>query len=171
MIEPLLKLHKKPEKLDDQAYIRRFDLDGGGDTDIPETRFMTMFPRSRRPGYWSTQDPKVTVEPHNLTALTDMITTDLKLPSSDDSISRQNMRVVDGWGEPCCPMTGPLPAYQPTETIYSSPPLSQESCASAETDMLEELGMPSTPDTDPPLVELSQNSQHGECSRVVCSIF
>ncbi|KAJ2927048.1 hypothetical protein H1R20_g10052, partial [Candolleomyces eurysporus] len=111
VVEPLLRLYKKPE-------------------------------RSRRPGHRFTEDSKATAGPHNLTALPDVISTDLKLPSSDDSISRQNMRVVDGW-----------------ETIYSSPPPSQESRASTETVMIDELGMPSTPDTDPPLVELVQNSQ------------
>ena len=36
--------------------------------------------------------------------------------------------------------------------------------------MIDELGMPSTPDTDPPLVELIQNSQQGECSPVIYAI-
>lgn len=108
VFEPVLKLYKKTEQLDDQAYTGRFDLGVQGDIDIPETRFMTMFPRNRRPGYLSTPDAKATIEPRGWAELPNTIS-EVKLPSSDDSISHQNMRVVDGWGECRCPKDYRLP--------------------------------------------------------------
>ncbi|KAJ3531253.1 hypothetical protein NMY22_g8233 [Coprinellus aureogranulatus] len=134
------RLYKSVPNFDDRHYLDKFPLDLRLATDGPDAMFMPMFPRCHQIGYRceATAGRKLSMGLGNLEEMTTVLPAGEPNPTaSSDDLPTQNMRLVDGW-----------------QTICSSPPSSPDSPGvSDEEDLIDELCLPSTPNTDPPLVD------------------
>ncbi|KAF5332637.1 hypothetical protein D9611_005385 [Ephemerocybe angulata] len=131
VLEPILKQHKGDC---DQTSIHHLpDLEDDLTMDVLEMPFVPLFPRVKEPGRGECEERRDTID---WNTIGESVVPPAPVPSSDDDLPLQSMRLVDGW-----------------QAICSSPTSSSDSPGPSEEDMVDELCFPSTPDTDPPIVE------------------
>ncbi|EDR04436.1 uncharacterized protein LACBIDRAFT_330568 [Laccaria bicolor S238N-H82] len=107
----------------------------------PDPPFIPIFPRGKMPRSGQPVD-RSKQDLKDVSDLPLVIISEAKVEVEDD-LSVQNMMVVDGW-----------------QTISSSPPSTISTPRSSqEEDQLDELWFPSSPDTEPPLVEQVENAK------------
>lgn len=137
-----------------------------------EEEFVPLFPRSRVPALESGSRSKkghgagFLPELKGFADIPSVLSLKVEVEDPDPDISKQNLVVVDGWGE-ClfnfinvCPFSDGF-----AETIRSSPPSTPSSARndSDNEDQLNELFFHSSPPTtDPPLVEEVENAKMGK---------
>ncbi|KAF8813427.1 hypothetical protein BYT27DRAFT_7084485 [Phlegmacium glaucopus] len=102
----------------------------------PESPFVPIFPKARMPRSGMAPTAAFSTGLKGFVDLPSKILAKVAVDHSDDDISMQNLKIVDGW-----------------ETIRSSPPSTPSSASMESGDQIDELLLHSTPNTEPALIE------------------
>ncbi|PPQ89986.1 hypothetical protein CVT25_009626 [Psilocybe cyanescens] len=125
----------------DPQFLCKIDLKA---PETPEEQFMPIFPRSRLPGHGTTSSATPLPGLKSFADFPTMLDTDIKCEDIDGDLSMQNLVIVSGW-----------------QAIQSSPPSTPSVRGSDSEDQHDQLLFPSSPDTEPPLVEEINKTKMG----------